>query len=361
MVGRLLVALSLALLLSSCATKKEAATFSFNSSSQQLAENFVRTWPPAGEDVPRYAYVGELRGEENFVRNKQVETSIEKIWNWLTGLALEYDRPQVTRPQAILVAKSGEKIWVADVGRQSILVFDRSGGEFLEWKSALPGIGFVQPIAIAESLSGGIYVSDAELAVVLELDRSGEPVRTIGRGLLQRPTGIAVDPVRGRLWVVDTTASDIKVFDLATGEAMFVVGELGEESGQFNRPTFVTLKNDRVFISDTLNARVQVLRAEDGEFERMFGRRGQVVGDFVRPKGIAVDSENNVYVVESYHDQLLVYDHSGRFLLNVGGTGEGVGEFYAPSAMWIDEKNQIYVGDMMNSRVVVFKFLGGGR
>lgn len=345
-----------------CASQRTPATFSFNPDLANIegADASVVTWPPAGEDIPRYAFVGELRGEDNFVRNRAVESKLETFWYWLTGLSQADDRPRVTRPQAVIASETEARIYVADVGRQSILVFDRTAGELLEWKRATELGGFLQPIALAESANGGLYVSDSALGVVVELDRAGEPLRLIGKNILQRPTGMAVDAGRGRLWVTDTAASDIKVFDLATGQAMFVVGELGDGPGQFNRPTFLAFRNDRVYVSDTLNARVQILSADDGAPLKVFGRRSQLVGDFVRPKGIAVDSDQNIYVVESYHDNLLVFDSEGRFLLNIGGTGEGVGQFYSPSSTWVDQRNQVYVGDMMNGRVTVLKYLGGG-
>jgi len=56
-------------------------------------------------------------------------------------------------------------------------------------------------------------VADAELGVVVMLDDQGVSQGFLGEGLLQRPTGLAYDPDQGHLYVADTAAHDIKVFD----------------------------------------------------------------------------------------------------------------------------------------------------
>ena len=55
--------------------------------------------------------------------------------------------------------------------------------------------GFVPTVAIT---------NDADLGAVFVLDAQGEPQGVIGRGLLQRPTGLARDPRSGLLFVADT-------------------------------------------------------------------------------------------------------------------------------------------------------------
>jgi DNA-binding beta-propeller fold protein YncE len=179
----------------------------------------------------------------------------------------------------------------------------------------------------------------------------------IGRGLLKRPTGLARDPARGRIYVADTYAHDIKVFSDG-GELLDVIGGRGEGEGEFNYPTHLAFANDELYVTDTMNNRIQVLAADGGR--RRLGQRGLYIGNLVRPKGVSVDSEGNVYVVESYFDSLLIFAPNGDFLMPIGGTGTATGRFYLPSGVWVDAKNRVHVADMFNGRIVLFQFLGGG-
>jgi DNA-binding beta-propeller fold protein YncE len=204
-----------------------------------------------------------------------------------------------------------------------------------------------------------LFVADADLGVVARLDARGEPLGVIGRGRLQRPTGLARDPSNGDLYVADTYAHDIKVFD-PQGRLLRVLGRRGEGEGEFNFPTHMAFANGSLYVTDTLNSRVQVYDAAAGRWSRRLGSRGLVLGDLVRPKGVSVDSEGNVYVVESYYDSLLVFSPRGEFLLPIGGVGTATGRFYLPAGVWVDGRNRVHVADMFNGRVVLFQFLGGG-
>jgi DNA-binding beta-propeller fold protein YncE len=262
------------------------------------------------------------------------------------------------RPAAVIGDERG-RLYVSDASRQAVFVFDEKAGELQLWARASALLSFVAPSGIALAPGGGVFVADAELGFVARLDAGGEPVAALGRGVLKRPTGLAHDPASGLLYVADTMAHDVKVFD-ATGTLQRVIGQRGAGDGQFNFPTHLALARGELVVTDTLNSRIQVFSAGAGRFVRSFGARGQVLGNLVRPKGVAVDGEANVYVVESYHDSLLVFSPRGEFLLPIGGTGSAAGRFYLPAGVWVDAANRVFVADMFNGRVVRFQFLGGG-
>jgi sugar lactone lactonase YvrE len=166
--------------------------------------------------------------------------------------------------------------------------------------------------------------------------------------------------VRKRLYVADTRANDIKVFD-SSGALINVFGESGESKDSLSFPTFLALRGDTLYVSDTMNARVQLRSAATGAYLDKVGARGMYVGNLVRPKGVALDGEGNLYVVESYHDHLLVYNRDGDFLMSIGGgAGKKIGQYYLPSGVWTDARNRVYLADTFNGRVVVYQFLGGG-
>lgn len=312
-------------------------------------------WPQPPE-VPRFAYTGTLTGEPNFRRDEAGTSRLEALGRWIAGLDARGRAPVVLQRPAAVVGDEHGRLYVSDTSRQAVFVFDAAQGELRVWEQADGVLRFVAPSGLAPAPEGGLYVADAELGVVVRLDASGQPHGVIGRGRLQRPTGLARDAATGRLYVADTAAHDLKVFDDA-GTLLETLGRRGDAPGEFNYPTHLAFAAGRLAVADTLNQRVQ-LRGPDGAWQ-VIGRRGLYVGDLVRPKGVALDGEGHVYVVESYYDSLLVYSAQGEFLMPIGGTGTATGRFYLPSGVWVDAGNRVHVADMFNGRVVLFQFLGG--
>lgn len=315
---------------------------------------------PRGAEVPRYLYLGELTGENNFRRpDGETRGAARKLFHWLVGLVGGVPHAlELQRPQAGYTDEQG-RVFVTDVSRAAVFVFDAAAGELRLWEEAVPKTRFRAPVGIAAGPRGSVLVADAELGLVARLDAEGRPQAAFGKGVLKRPTGLARDAGRGLVYVADTHAHDVKVFD-DDGELIEILGGHGDGAGQFNFPTHLAFGGDRLFVTDTLNARIQVY-SYDQQLEQTFGKRGMYVGNLVRPKGVAADDEGNIYVVESLYDTLLVFSAEGQLLLSLGGTGKEAGRFYLPAGVWADRRNRIYVADMFNGRVSVFQFLGEGR
>jgi DNA-binding beta-propeller fold protein YncE len=311
---------------------------------------------PDAPEKPRYRYAGQLTGEDNFVKQKG-RTSLTSVFQWITGVIAGKRVPiMLQRPQMGDVDEEFQKVYVTDVSRGALFVFDEAAGRLFVWQMAKPMVRFKSPIGVAAGKDGEVFVSDSELAYVVRLDKDGKPVGVIGEGELTRPTGLARDNEQGLLYVADSHAHNIKVFN-NDGKLVNVISKRGEEEGTLNFPTHLAFANGKLYVSDTINARIQIFDG-DGGFLGSIGQRGLYLGNFTRPKGVAVDGEGHIYVIESYYDFLLVYDEKGRFLLPIGGTGADIGSFYLPSGVWTDSRDRIYVADMFNRRVVVFQYLG---
>jgi DNA-binding beta-propeller fold protein YncE len=350
----LLAALSI---LGGCAGTPQNAVFKLGLDAS--AETKRLMWPPEklGE-VPRYFYAGELTGENNFVRADTEAGAMKNIFARFLEVIIGVAPPLVLdRPQAGTVDETG-RILVTDIGRAGVFVFDEKQGRLSVWEKAAGMTGFIAPVGIAVGPEGHVFVADAELALVARLDRDGTTLEPIGKGQLLRPTGLAYEPKTRRLFVADTQAHQIKVFDLE-GKLLSTIGDHGEGPGEFNYPTHIAVQHEKLYVSDTLNARVQVISTPTGRYLGSVGKRGLFLGNLVRPKGVAADSEHNIYVIESYHDYLLVYNRGGEFLLPIGGVGGGPGNFHLPAGVWVDGRNRVFVADMLNGRVAVFQFLGG--
>ncbi len=317
-----------------------------------------KIWPPPPEPA-RYRLAGILTGGDNFYQAESGSVSFTRALAWMVGLVIGDAPPRrLQRPVSGMFDRGSGRIYVVDIGGRSVFVFDTAEGRLEVWRHASHNDNFVAPVAIASGPRGELWVSDAERARITRLAFDGRVLGEVGAGELQRPTGMAWDARRQRMFVADSQAHDIKVFD-AQGRLLASWGGKGEDEGLFNGPTHLAFANDRLYVSDTLNSRIQVF-ASDGGFIRAFGRRGIYFGDMPRPKGVAVDGSGRVYVVESYYDYLLVYDAEGRLLLPIGGTGSEPGRFYLPAGVWTDGGNRVFVADMFNGRVVSFEYIGEG-
>jgi len=313
-------------------------------------------WPGA-PDVPRYRLVGQLTGEANFSRDSEAQGIGQRMIGWLAGLITGARAQRVLQRSQSGSTDAEGRVFVTDVSRGAVYVFDEPAGELRVWEKADGRTRFDTPVGIAPGRNGEILVADAELRRVVRLSAGGQPLGAFGQGDLVRPVGLARDAAGGRVFVADAQADTVVIFDDA-GSRIGTIGRRGEGPGEFNSPTYIAYAGGRLLVADTLNARIQMFDAA-GVYVGQFGRRGLFVGDFTRPKGVATDSDGNIYVVESYYDYLLVFDQEGQLLLPIGGTGSGNGEFFLPAGIWIDDRNQVYVADAFNGRIMIFQYLGG--
>lgn len=349
--------MALGALLAGCATPVPKV-FSFDSDSvrEGAAPRTPIVWP-APPQVPRYAWAGQLLGEVNFKAVEEKKVSAMDVFRWLVGLFSGDAAPlQVQRPQSGVVDAAG-RIYVTDMANAAVYVFDRVAGELQVWDKAAGLKDFISPVGIALGPGGDILVADSQLGIVARLDASGNSRSSIGKGVLTRPTGLAYDPLGKRIYVSDTAAHDIKVFD-HDGRLLKSIGRRGEEKGEFNFPTHLAFARGELYVTDTMNSRIQVLSDEGAVVKLSFGALGTSVGNLVRPKGVAVDDEGNIYVVESLNDHLLIFNSGGELLLAIGGDGRDPGRFSLPAGVWVDGGNRVFVADMFNARVAIFQFLG---
>lgn len=318
----------------------------------------TRVWPSAeSQEIPHYRYIGQLTGESNFKSQSTNSNAFVNALRWIAGVSEPNRTPVVLqRPQSGATDDTG-RVYVTDVSRKAVFVFDEVAGTLSVWEKATAKQRFSSPIGVALGGNNEILVTDSELGAVFRLTPDGKPLGSFGGNILKRPTGIVRDPQRALVYVSDTQAHDVKVFDDA-GHLVETIGQRGGAESELNYPTHLAFANATLYVADTMNARIQIFD-EAGSAKLEFGKRGLYVGNLVRPKGVALDEEGNVYVVESFHDHLLVFNKAGHFLLAIGGTGTGVGQLYLPAGVWTDKKNRVFVADMFNGRVVVFQYLGG--
>lgn len=305
-------------------------------------------WPSAPAEA-RIAYVQSFSSPEDLGMAKGF---LQRLAEFVFGASPS----RLIRPAAVLEA--GGVIYVADPGAKGVHRFDRASGRhaLIRAEGDLP---LPSPVGLAWGRDGSAYVTDSDLAAVFVI-RAGSDVAArlpLAAGLKQ-PTGIAVDPVRDRLYVVDTAQHRVNVY-ATDGTLQASFGGRGEGDGEFNFPTMIWRDTTgRLLLTDSLNFRTQILDAQ-GRFLGKFGRAGDGAGDSPRQKGVASDRFGHVYAVDALLSTVQVFDDTGHLLLSLGGLGQAPGDFWLPMGIFVGSDDMIYVADSYNQRVQVFRYVGG--
>jgi len=303
-------------------------------------------WPPPPQK-PRIQYLKTISGPADIgVKKSWLKRAIDTV------LGKEEIEERILRPYGVYA--DTERVYVTDPGRHIVHIFDMNERRYLQIRE-VGDEEVVSPIGISSDTNGDIFLSDSVLKRVMVFDRNGRYLRDIGRpDIFLRPAGIAIDP--DRVYVVDTHAHHVVVFDKKTGGMLFRFGQNGIEKGEFNYPTNIFIKDGILYIMDSMNFRVQIF-SRDGDFLSSFGKLGDGSGDFSKPKGIAVDSEGHIYVSDAHFDTVQIFNRDGTLLLGFGNTGRKEGEMMLPAGVFIDRNDKIYVADSYNNRVQVFQYL----
>jgi DNA-binding beta-propeller fold protein YncE len=309
-------------------------------------------WPLPPEQ-PRLRFVQEIHGSED-VEPAHRMTALER----LSGVKRMEFRPTFNKPFGVAVDSKG-RIFVTDNGQALVFVFDREHHKVGYIGMAGPP-RLLTPMGIHVDAKDRIWLADAEAQKIYAFDPQLNLRASIGKkDELDNPVAVATDLTRNRLYVVDSHAHCIVVYDSETGAYITKFGERGIGDGQFNFPTDVAVGVDgRIYVTDAMNRRVQIFDT-DFKFTEKFGSEGLRWGQFRKPKSIALDEYQNIYVVDSDFCNFQIFDQKKDLLMFLGDFGDGPGQFEVPQQIRIDAQNLVYVVDQMNQRVQIFKLLNG--
>ena len=342
--GRVIVAAiaaALTVLLASCATAPPPA------------EPTRLVWP-APPLTTRIEFVRSVVSDEDLYRDT---TFGQRLANFLGG---EKPTPnRIAEPMGLAVSDDGNRVYVADYAQHAVFVFDFAQKTFLKIGKEAP---LAQPVGLALDADENLYVVEQAKKGIRVIGRKGETIRFITDPSVERPSGIAIDRERGKIYLADTAHTksethNVKIFNLE-GELVGTVGRgKGSGPGEFLFPTYVSVDaQGNLYVTDTLNSRVQLFDS-GGNYVRNFGERGTSWGMFDKPKGVATDSFGNVYVVDSGWSNVQIFNPKGQVLLFFGGRGPIPGMLKNPTAIAIDKQNRIYVADYLNHRVEMYRLV----
>lgn len=271
------------------------------------------------------------------------------VAGWITGQETRERRAdELVRPFGVAAEPTGAVV-IADPDAGAVFRIHPGGARE---RLSCPGTEWSAPMGIAVGAPGELFVTDAGLGLVARLADRG--CTLLGRGELERPTGVAV--AGGRLFVVDPPRHQIVSFAL-DGSAVSRWGSQGAGQGQFAFPSSIAAAAGSLVVADALNFRVARV-GTDGGWISAFGSPGDEGAGFARPKGIAVGADGRVFVSDAQRDVVLVFSPGGDLEFTIGEAGEGPGQFTLPSGLAV-AAGRLFVADSQNRRIQVFELLGG--
>lgn len=224
--------------------------------------------------------------------------------------------------------------------------------------------GLKEPVDVAVSVSGDVYVLDQESANVFVFDSSGRLKLDFGKsapkspssdskksvwgiiakGLnvtsspesveLGKPTSLALS-TKGDIYIADAKNNNIQVFN-QTGKFLFLFGASGSDPGQFRFPSGVTVDQfGVVYVADRDNKRIEFFSPQ-GIFLGSFSTEGE-------PVDIGIDPQRNLYVLMPKLQKIVKYSPDGKELKSITCKMNKRNYVSEATGITVDKRGDIYI------------------
>ena len=209
--------------------------------------------------------------------------------------------------------------------------------------------GLQRPYGVA-MFEGKLYVADSKapgLAVFDLAQRRLTLVSGSGQGRMRRPINVSID-ADGTKYVTDTGRDQVLVFDR---DDKFVAAFGGD--GQF-KPVDTAIAAERLYVVDIKHHEVHVLDKRSGKPLFKFGKAGSGPGELFHPTNLAIGPQGDVFVVETGNFRVQRFTPDGQSVRTYGSVGTGPGKFARPKGIAFDRAGRMYVGDAAFQNVQIF-------
>ena len=225
-------------------------------------------------------------------------------------------------------------LYVADSVRKKVISYD-SEGNFLQ----VYGSGYdIRPVDVAVD-DRRLYLLDISRNKILVFNKTtGELIEGLGQNSenpkekLYLPTNMTLTE-QGLFYVANVGTGSIIKLD-RDGHVLGTFGKMGDGFGQFGRPKGVaTDSKKRIYVVDAAHQNVQLFNEED-RLLMFFGDPGLPVGSLNIPAGIAVTDQDLDFYQQlaapgfDLEQVILVINQVGRYKINIYGLGKQQGLDY---------------------------------
>lgn len=160
---------------------------------------------------------------------------------------------------------------------------------------------------------------------------------------VKEPFDVKLDD-RGRIWVLDSLNSRIRLFD-QNGGYLGGWGGNGSAKTSFKTPEGLAVSKNGLYVADTWNHRA-VRYSPTGEWKSS-------VAGFMGPRGVAIGPDGSVWVTDTGNSRVIKYDANLENPQIVGASGTEPGKFKGPVGITISASGNVYIADAGNRRIQV--------
>ncbi len=210
----------------------------------------------------------------------------------------------VQSPLGIAVDAQGQ-LFISDISDNYVGIFTADGELISKLGQGDGEFGLPNDITVT---STRIFVTDSTNNVGVIYDKSHPQNAGIsfGSGLLDYPTGIAVDETRGEVFVIDHGNKFIRIFDLHGNYLKGVDIYLTHL-----RPLGITVYDGMIFITDAYHSMVSVYEYDEAadtySYVKKFGIYGDGVGELKTPSDGADDKDHKLFVANTNNERIEVF------------------------------------------------------
>lgn len=208
----------------------------------------------------------------------------------------------------------------------------------------------VRPYGISSNGKAELYIADTGASAIHIFDVETFESKTIegnSRFPIKSPIGVAY--YGGDIYFTDSAQAKIFKYDL-TEERIFLWAYT-----DLKRPTGIAVSTEsgHFYVVDTMAHQV-ISYDRQGVENFRFGSRGAATGQFNYPTDIAIGPEGNIYITDSLNSRVQMFSRRGAFLGKFGQAGDTPGNFAKPKGIGVDRRGNIFVCDALFDAIQAF-------
>jgi DNA-binding beta-propeller fold protein YncE len=231
----------------------------------------------------------------------------------------------------------------ADLGRRA------NFADFITGRPAGPG-PLIKPYGLALK-DGKLYVCDTMASAIQVFDLTRKRARTFApraEGRLVTPINITID-ADGTRYVTDTGRNQVLIYSKDDA----YLGAIGIQDEM--KPTDVAITPERLYIANIKGHEVRVYNKADHKLLLTIPRDPkEAKGRLFSPTNLALDKAGHLLVSDLGAFAVQVYDLEGHHVRTIGQQGLAPGLFARPKGVAVDHEDRVYVVDAATQVVQLF-------
>ncbi|MBN2319625.1 MAG: hypothetical protein JXR49_11135 [Acidobacteria bacterium] len=190
------------------------------------------------------------------------------------------------------------------------------------------------PLGLACSSGGDLYVSSHNASEILHLNPEGTILENLGSGLENHegPASFAhlALAMNKRLWAADFSNHRIVEFDLES-KAFRTLGRDGSAREKLTAPYGILARPDgSLLVTDANHCIARI--TSDGKIQPFFSKIGRNRAEMLEPVSFCTASDGGFWVVDRRNHRILRLNEEGTVVEEMGKCGLGEGDLFLPEA-----------------------------